>query len=111
MEGLGVANTVSWTLIYTGSALTYTSTALTSLSHYQYKVKSMSEASLLSIDSNIAEFIAAALPIAITLPVSPILSTTKTSIEITWDLPTTSATILPVNYYNIYWNEGVRALG
>lgn len=63
VEGDGIANVVSWSLIYTGSALTYSVTSgLTALKHYKFKVVSMSEASLLSLDSDIAEFIAAALP-------------------------------------------------
>jgi hypothetical protein len=44
VEGLGVANIESWTLVYTGTALMYTvSSGLTATNHYRFKVASMSE--------------------------------------------------------------------
>ncbi len=60
---------------------------------------------MVSPDSNVAEFIAAALPAVITFSGS-YFDTSKTSIKVIWDLPTITASDLDINYYNIYWDEG-----
>ena len=75
-------------------------------------MSAINEQNLVSVFSNVAEFIAASLPSQITFSANPINMTTLTSIQIEWQLPTiVSGTDLPINYYNIYWNEGYRSSG
>jgi hypothetical protein len=63
VEGLDVANIESWTLAYSGSALTYeVTTGLSATMAYRFKVKTVSEQYLESGFSSIALFYAAPLP-------------------------------------------------
>jgi hypothetical protein len=63
VEGLDVANIESWTVAYTGSALTYNiNTGLTATLGYRIRVKAITEHLLESSYSNIAIYYAAPLP-------------------------------------------------
>lgn len=93
VEGLGVANVENWVLVYTGNGLTYNvNSGLTPLQRYRFKVIAISEQNLQSIYSNVAEYVAAALPVAITVPSTPFTETTKTSLSFTWNKPTIDPT-------------------
>jgi len=81
VEGLGTANIESWSNVYTGSALTYTlSTGLTAKKSYRFKVHAISEESLTSLSSKVAEFVAASLPPTVTFPATPFPETSRTSL-------------------------------
>lgn len=63
VEGVGVANVESWTVAYTGTALTYTiSSGLVAKKAYRLRVKAISEHALESGYSSISTYYAAALP-------------------------------------------------
>jgi hypothetical protein len=68
VEGLGVSNIELFSTVYTGTALSVVVAVPTPLALYRFKVKAISEQSLLSLYSNENEFIAAPIPTIITFP-------------------------------------------
>lgn len=113
VEGVGEANVENWVLQFAGKALTYTvTTGLTPKKSYRFKVLAKNEYDILSQYSDITEWIAAALPAKITFPANPFSEYGKTSLLITWITPViNAATMIPINYYKVYWDEGYRNSG
>lgn len=87
-------------------------TGLIPKNHYRFKVRAVSEYSIESSYSEISEYIAAALPAKITFPVDPFPIKAKSTLQISWNTPTiVPATMIPINYYKVYWDEGYRNSG
>lgn len=62
IEGLGVANTESWSLIHNSNSLSYQVTGLTALKQYRFRVRSKSGSLVLGEWSPISEYYASPLP-------------------------------------------------
>jgi len=75
-------------------------------------VLAKNEYAITSLYSEITEYIAAALPSKITFPPQPFSTVTLNSLELNWNTPIIdSATMIPINYYKVYWDEGYRNSG
>lgn len=113
VEGLGAPNVEDWVLQFAGKALTYTvNSGLTPKKSYRFKVLAKNEYAITSLYSEITEYITAALPAKIAFPVQPFSTVTLNSLELNWITPTIdSATMIPINYYKVYWDEGFRNSG
>lgn len=114
VEGLAAANVENWVLVFEGKALTYTViSGLTPKNHYRFKVLAKSEYNIESFYSDITEYIAASLPAKIAFAsADPFTQIEKTSLTIEWITPViAAATMIPINYYKVYWDEGYRNSG
>ena len=113
VEGIATPNDENWVLKFAGKALTYTvSTGLIPKKSYRFKVLAKNEYDILSQYSDITEWIAAALPAKILFPAQPFSEFGKTSLQLNWLTPIiNSLTMIPINYYRIYWDEGWRNSG
>ena len=70
------------------------------------------EYAITGLYSEITEYIAAALPAKIAFPAQPFSTVTLNSLELNWITPTIdSATMIVINYYKVYWDEGYRNSG
>ena len=117
VEGVGAANIETWAteaIPDSGTALTFTKTGLAPTKAHRFKVMAVSEQLLQSAFSSIAIYYAAPKPaqIAFNTVNDAHLQTSKSSIWLNWITPAiNSAAELPIDAYDLYWDEGYRSSG